>query len=189
MVSNRNDGGSTYIYLSGDLLDKNKEIWNNLTKKYPNNFYKGTYRKELRIQIADTTKMTEKEISDAFVKIANLFKVQDVNHNFYQTSEDYLIECGCYEEIPNPEYVEISSLMPTVGNLEEIDKWFKQISCPKTKKVFNKNKMNKSFEEYVKENGDENRTDFETGKVYESPYFLKRHLEYVELKNTDIVGV
>ena len=74
-------------------------------------------------------------------------------------------------------------------NLEEVDKWFKQISCPKTKKVFNKNKMNKSFEEYVKENGDENRTDFETGKVYDSPYFLKKHLEYLNLKNEDIVSV
>ena len=137
----------------------------------------------------DMEKMTEKEISDAFVKIANLFKVQDVNHDFYQDAENYLIQCGCYEEVPNPNYVEDKGPMPTSANLEELDKWLAKVGEPKTIKVFSKSKMTKSFEEYVKENGDENRTDFETGKVYESPYFLKRHLEYVELKNTDIVGV
>ena len=38
--------------------------------------------------------------------------------------------------------------------------------------------------EYVKENGDEHRTDFETGKVYTSPYFLKKHLNFMQSKKS-----
>ncbi len=180
MVSNRNDGGSTYIYLNGGVTGKNIDIWNKLNKKYPNNFYKGTRIKDLRIQIADTTKMTEKEIADAFIKMVSNFELQDVSSVFYQTAEEYLVEKGYCDEVPNPDYVEAGP-MPTGLNYEALNAWLAKINCPKTIKVFNKSKMGKkTFEQIVRENGDENRTDFENEKVYCSTYFYNKHLNYVK---------
>ena len=76
--------------------------------------------------------------------------------------------------------------MLTKASLEELDEYFAKSDIPKTIKVFNKDKMSKSYKEYVRENGDENRTDFTTGKVYSSPYFLKKHFEFTNIQNNTI---
>ena len=55
----------------------------------------------------------------------------------------------------------------------------KKCEIPETIKTFNKNKMTKSFEEYVRDNGDEDKLDATTGNVYQSKYFLKKHLDYL----------
>ena len=154
-----------------------------MNKKYPENFTIDEWRHNyFRLQIPDVTKMSEKEISSAFVRLASNLVLQDIQKVYYINSEDYLIKCGCYDEVPNPDYVEVTEPMPTTPSLEALDEWFAKISCPKTIKVFDKNKMTKSFREYVCENGDENRTDFELKRVYEHPHFLKKHLEYVKAK-------
>lgn len=185
MCSNREDGGSAYIIL-GALSPENNEIFNQLMTKQPENFTIDEWRVNyFRLQIPDVTKMSEQEISSAFVKLASSLDLQDVQKVFYINSEDYLINCGCYDEISNPDYVEVTESMPTTASLEVLDEWFAKINCPKTIKVFNKNKMTKSFREYVCENGDENRTDFELKRVYEHPYFLKKHLEYVKAKEIE----
>lgn len=185
MCSNREDGGSAYIIL-GSLSDENTEIFKQLMKKYPENFTIDEWRHNyFRLQIPDVTKMSEKEISSAFVRLASNLVLQDIQKVYYINSEDYLIKCGCYDEVPNPDYVEVTEPMPTTPSLEALDEWFAKISCPKTIKVFDKNKMTKSFREYVCENGDENRTDFELKRVYEHPYFLKKHLEYVKAKKIE----
>ena len=185
MCSNREDGGSAYIIL-GSLSDENTEIFKQLMKKYPENFTIDEWRHNyFRLQIPDVTKMSEKEISSAFVRLASNLVLQDIQKVYYINSEDYLIKCGCYDEVPNPDYVEVTEPMPTTPSLEALDEWFAKISCPKTIKVFDKNKMTKSFREYVCENGDENRTDFELKRVYEHPYFLKKHLEYVKAKEIE----
>ncbi len=185
MCSNREDGGSAYIIL-GSLSDENTEIFKQLMKKYPENFTIDELRHNyFRLQIPDVTKMSEKEISSAFVRLASNLVLQDIQKVYYINSEDYLIKCGCYDEVPNPDYVEVTEPMPTTASLEVLDEWFAKINCPKTIKVFDKNKMTKSFREYVSENGDENRTDFELKRVYEHPYFLKKHLEYVKAKEIE----
>ena len=189
MCSNRNDGGAAYIVLES-LSAENIEIFKKLQTQYPEHFTLDSWRhNRFRLEISNTTKMSENKISSIFLKLANNFVEQDIQDDFYLTKEDYLLSCGCYDEVPNPNYVEDIGPMPMGTSLEELDKWLAKGREPKTIKVFSKSKMTKSFEEYIKENGDENRTDFETGNVYDSPYFLKRHLEYIELKNTDIVGV
>lgn len=185
MCSNREDGGSAYIIL-GSLSDENTEIFKQIMKKYPENFTIDEWRHNyFRLQIPDVTKMSEKEISSAFVRLASNLVLQDIQNVYYINSEDYLIKCGCYDEVPNPDYVEVTEPMPTTASLEVLDEWFAKINCPKTIKVFDKNKMTKSFREYVSENGDENRTDFELKRVYEHPYFLKKHLEYVKAKEIE----
>lgn len=184
MCSNREDNGSAYIILE-KLSEENKAIFEELRQKYPQHFVYDGYRHADRIEISDVTKMTEKEISTAFMKLARYFVLQDVQPRFYLTAEDYLIECGCYDEIPNPDYIEDVGPMPSTASLKDIDEYFAKLNTPKTIKVFNKNKMTKSFKEYVVENGDENRADCETGKVYESPYFLKKHFEFLNTQNKE----
>lgn len=185
MCSNREDGGSAYIIL-GALSDENTEIFKQLMKKYPENFTIDEWRHNyFRLQIPDVTKMSEKEISSAFVRLASNLVLQDIQKVYYINSEDYLIKCGCYDEVPNPNYVEVTEPMPTTPSLEALDEWFAKKSCPKTIKVFDKNKMTKSFREYVSENGDKNRTDFELERIYEHPYFLNKHLEYVKAKEQE----
>ncbi len=184
MCSNRNDGGSAYIILES-LSPENKEIFEQLKQDHPEYFIFDNYRHADRIQIPDVTKMSEEEISTAFVKLTRHFVSQDVQPRFYLTPEDYLIDCGCYDEIPNPEYKGDPGPMPTTSSLKELDEYFAKCNIPQTIKVFNKGKMTKSFKEYVIENQDENRTDFTTGKVYESPYFLKKHFEFINLQRNE----
>lgn len=172
MCSNREDDDEAYIVLE-KLSPENTEIFEQLRKKHPENFTIDYWRyNRFCINIPDVTQMSEEEISSAFLKLSSYFVPQDVQNDFYLTKEDYLILYGCYKEVPNPNYVEDVDSVPIVATLEEIDKWFEKSGQPKTIKVFSKNKMTKSFEEYVKENGDEHCTDFNTGKVYRSPYFL-----------------
>lgn len=188
MCSNRNDGGSAYIILE-DLSDENKAIWNKLQEKYPENFRYNVVRKANSIRIDDVSAMSEEEISNEFMKLCEDFILQDVQSNCYKTAEDYLVYCGCYDETPNPKYK-----MPTsdsgilgdidINDLEAVRKAIMEYDAihdiRKTIKTFNKNKMTKSFEDYVRDNGDEDKLDRATGNVYKSTYFLKKHLDYVK---------
>lgn len=187
MCSNRNDGGSAYIILQ-DLSDENKAIWNKLQEKYPENFRYNVFRNTNSIRIDDVSAMSEEEISAEFIKLCKHFVPQDVQSNCYKTAEDYLVYCGCYDETPNPKYK-----MPTfdsctlgdidINDLEVVRKAIMEYDAThdirETIKTFNKNKMTKSFEDYVRDNGDEDKLDRATGNVYQSAYFLKKHLDYV----------
>lgn len=181
MVSNRNDGGSSYICLDGNLSEKNQKIWDELSRKYPKKYYKDAYRNALTIKIEDTTKMTEREITNEFMHMVLNFELQDVPSKFYLNKEQYLIKCGCYDEIPNPEYIDDVGPMPQTANLEELDEWIAKTRQPETIKIFNKNKKIKSLKKYVKENGDIDKFDVETGRVYTNKYFLERHNYYKDM--------
>ena len=184
MCSNRDDDGAAYIVLEKTLSKENQSIFEQLHEKYPENFTVDSWRfNRFKIIIPDVSKMTEKEISDVFLNMVRHFIPQDVQCEFYVTAENYLVGCGCYDEIPNPEYEEPDE-MPNMTNIDEVDEYFRKLGIPKTIKKFNKSKMKRSFKEYVKENGDEQRTDFETGKVYAAPYFLKKHLAFTQSKES-----
>ena len=181
MCSNREDVVPAYIILL-PLSDENKNRFEALKQTNPGYFIEN--RGYDCINIPDVTKMSEEEISNTFLTLISNFVKQDVQPNFYQSAKDYLISCGCYEEIDNPNYVkmDINDFAASVS-LENLGS-FVDIEEP-TIKVFSQDKMEKSFEEYVYENGDENRVDFSTGNVYVEPYFLERHLEFVKSQNND----
>ena len=189
MCSNRDDNGEAYICLEL-LSEENMEIFESLKSKHPKNYMLDGWRgNRVCILIKDVTLITIEEISSAFLNLVKDFKMQDVQKDFYVTKEAYLISNGAYDEIPNPNYKENVDSLLNFSSLEEVEKWLKQCREPQTIKVFNKNKMTKSFEEYVKENNDLDKTDLKLGRVYCEPYFLQRHLEYIELKKADIVGI
>ncbi len=176
MCSNRNDGGYSYIILE-KLSDENQEIFNNLSKKYPKNFIFDHYRNAYRIDCF-TEKMSEKGIAKKFDFFIKDFKPQDVQDKFYITKEEFLISCGCFKEIPNPNYVENVGPMPTTLSLKDLDAWFAKADQPKTIKVFDESKVVKPIEQYLKEKGVKTY-DPETQRIYVSEFFLNRHLDYV----------
>lgn len=180
MVSNRNDGGDTWIMLTSDLSPENRKIYDELSAKYPDIYYPSLFRqKSLQIRLKDTDSLSVEEISKKFLQLVEPFKSQDVGHFHYQTEEEFLISCGCYDEIPNPDYtlpkIEFSSVEEAIASM----------SKPRGKatiKVFNPNKMTKTFEEYVKEKNAEARFDPTTRRIYDSKWLLDKHKKFLKTK-------
>ena len=69
--------------------------------------------------------------------------------------------------------------MPIGTDLKTLDEWFAKVDQPKMLKVFDETKVVKPIEEYLKE---KNITTYDpkTQRIYQSEFFLKRHLDYVE---------
>lgn len=178
MCSNRDDGGHSYILLE-KLSNENQSIFNELREKYPKNFIYSQYRKCFGIDF-NTENMSEQEIAKKFEEAISYFKQQDIQNTFFTTRERFLLDCGCYKEVPNPNYVEDPGPMPTGTDLEALDEWFKKIDQPKMIKEFDESKVVKPMEEYLKEKNITTSYDPKTQRIYESKFFLDRHLEFVE---------
>ncbi len=177
MCSNRNDGGHSYILLE-KLSDENQAIFDKLRKQHPENFIFNQYRKCFGIDFK-TENMSEQEIAEMFDKAISYFKPQDVQKPFYITREEFLLDCGCYREIPNPKYVENPGPMPTELDLEALDEWIAKMNQPKTVKVFDEEKVIKPMDEYLKEK-DIITYDPKTQRIYQSKFFFQKHLDFVE---------
>lgn len=189
MCSNQDDKNIAYIILD-DLTEVNEALFQAYRQEKPENFLFDGYRQANRIQIKDTSTLNKQEISDKFLELVKGFILQDVPKKFYLEKEDYLVKCGCFNEIDNPKYKKVGT-MPTKNAaesprqyLKRLDEWTISLSIPKTIKVFDETKVKKSLDEYVQENGDEDKFDKENERVYISPYFLQKHKNYVERKKT-----
>jgi hypothetical protein len=177
MCSNRCDGGDSFILLE-PLSDENQAIFNKLMKEHPENFIYDKVREKLRIQFY-TENLSEQKIAEMFDKAISYFKSQDVPKGFYLTKEQFLINCGCYKEVPNPKYVKNPGPFPASSNLKVQDKYFEKCNQPKMLKIFDETKVTKPFDAYLKENGI-TTYDPESQKIYRSEFCLKRHLDYVK---------
>lgn len=177
MCSNRNDGGHSYILLE-KLSDENQTIFDELRKKYPKNFIFSQYRKCFGIDF-ETENLSVKEISKKFEKAISCFKEQDIQKPFYITKEQFLLDCGCYREVPNPKFVENPGPMPMGTDLKALDEWFEKINQPKTLKIFDETKVVKPIEEYLKEKHI-TTYDPKTQRIYQSEFFLNKHQDYIE---------
>lgn len=130
-----------------------------------------------------------KENGKKLAQLVKNFKMQDVPSEFYMTKEEYLIKCGCFKEEDNPDYKNVDMMEYIEKNAlsmsmqEVLD--FLDNNTPKIK-VFDPDKVTKSIEEYVKENGDEDKFDNKTGKVYNSKFYLDKHKKYENYISGDI---
>lgn len=177
MCSNRNDFGHSYIFLE-KLSTENQSIFDKLRKEYPENYIYDQYRKCFGIDF-NTEDLSEQKIAEKFEKAISYFKHQDIQKPFFITREQFLLECGCYSEVPNPKYVEEPGPMPTGTDLKAIDEWFDKINQPKMIKEFDESKVVKPMDEYLKEKG-VTTYDPKTQRIYKSKFFLNRHLEFIK---------
>ena len=175
MCSNRDDAGHSYILLE-ELSKENQQIFDNMRKKYPENFIYDEYRECFGIDFA-TANMSEQDISKIFVQAVKCFKSQDVPKKFYLTREEFLIGCGCYKEVPNPKYKGID---PMPIDSEKFNEWLEKSRkpTPEMLKIFDKSKVTKPFEEYLKEKN-VHTFDSKTQRIYSSEYFLNKHIEFM----------
>ena len=120
-----------------------------------------------------------KEGQERLKAIAQKFKMQDVPANLaYITPDKFLFEyCGCYDEIPNPDYIDM--LPPSVWTLEsgkEYLDWMDSERSKKTIRKFNPNKRQKPVKELADEKG--MIIDEKKGRVYLSSFHYAKHQNY-----------
>ena len=98
--------------------------------------------------------------------------------------QDFLIEyCGCYDEIPNLNYIEMKpvwemelSKEQIVDHMQKYDEWQDSPASKKTFKQFNPNKLTKSANEVAAEKG----MIIDGDRVYLSEFHYKKHQKYLK---------
>lgn len=179
MVSDYLNEGECWIEVVIDnLSDENKEI---LLQMSGPDIRKMAYHKGC---MTFGINKVGKEGQERLLELAQEFKMQDVPYKeAYITLPEYLIQCGCYKEIENPDYVEMKA--PWTLNLPteqlgkkiiEYDDWLASSQSSKTIKVFDSTKVVKPLEEYLSETG----AIYEDGRVYLSNYHYQKHQNYVK---------
>lgn len=178
MVSDHLNEGVCWIEVILDnLSDENKEIFTQLEGE---DIIKFSYHKGC---VNFGVKCVGIQAQEKLLELAQKFQMQDVPHGeAYITLPEYLIRCGCYDEIENPNYVpmtepwEMDLPMEQIGDyLIKYDEWKCSDKSQKTHKVFNQTKMTKPLEEYF----DGMSVIYEGDRVYLSDYHYKKHMNYV----------
>ncbi len=180
MVSDHLNEGECWIEIILDgLSDENKEIYANLSGS---DVIKFSYHPGA---INFGVKAVGKEGQAKLLELAKQFKMQDVPATqAYISPQDFLLDyCGCYDEIPNPDYKKMtppwSLQLPyeeLMKYMDEYDEWENSSASKETIRKFNANKITKSLEELAEEHGmivDEDR-------VYLSPFHYNKHLQYLK---------
>lgn len=183
MVSDRDNTGDTYIVLE-TLSEENQAVFDELAEHFPDNFKLAPYRKRLQIRF-HTEAMTQEEIASKFKKAISLFVPQDVQDDFYRTREEFLLECGCFKMIPNPEYDANVDPMQMLFNGDLAGYDLQRKKTIKLIEAFDETKVEKPLEEYVKEKGLTRLYDPGTKRIYNSEFFLNRHKEYVKSQSEE----
>lgn len=180
MVSDHLNEGECWIEIILDSLsEENKEVYANLEGE---DVIKFSYHKGA---INFGVKAVGKEGQRKLLDLAKQFKMQDVPfRQAYISPKDFLMDyCGCYDEIPNPNYKEMTPPWSVQLPYEELldymnkyDEWESSVASKETIRKFNPLKMTKSLDELVKEQG----MIIEEDRVYLSPFHYAKHLKYME---------
>lgn len=117
------------------------------------------------------------------LEVAQKFKMQDVPEDLaYCSLEDYLVECGCYKEVTNPDYVPMTPpeemSLPDgqeMRYLLDYYDWLDSDFSQATVKEFDPSKVTEPLESYF-EGKD---VVCEGDRVYLSNYHYQKHLNYV----------
>ncbi len=179
MVSDHLNEGQCWIEIIADgLSDENKKIFESLSGddviKF--SYHKGT--------INFGVKLVGSEGQARLLELAKQFKMQDVPKNqAYISLQDFLINyCGCYDEIPNPDYVEMKpvwemelTVEQMVEYMQKYDKWQDSPASQETLRQFNPNKLTKPVTEVAEEKG----MIIDGDRVYLSEFHYKKHQNYL----------
>jgi len=179
MVSDHLNIGECWIEIAfNNLSDDNKEIYTQLESE---DIIKFSYHKNC---VNFGVKCVGLEAQTRLLEIAQQFKMQDVPYGeAYITLPDYLIRCGCYDEVENPNYVEMVepwNMSLTVEQFSEyLEKYYDWENSNRSKKTlfkFNPQKVIKPLEEYFAETG----AIYEDDRVYLNEYHYKKHMKYID---------
>ena len=187
MCSDRKDKNMKYIEL-GILSPQNIEIFQKLMHKQPVNYYfdekLGTYRIRARGD-AET-------VAKTLVELTKPFEMQDVLEGQVSVERFLMQRFGLKKEVTNPEYVP-NLKIPDIEDFDdpkgffEANKRFNYLSnLPKTIEEFDGTKMEKPLASYLEEAGVSDFYDTERKVIYESEFYKKAHLRYLDfLKRKD----
>lgn len=180
MVSDHLNEGVCWIEVLFDSLsDENKEIFFQLSGEDVIRF---TYHKGA---INFGVKCVGKEGQIRLLELAKMFKMQDVPENqAYISPQKFLMNyCGCYDEIPNPNYQEMKPVwemdLPHDGMIEymkQYDEWKDSQESEEFIYIFNPNKASLPLSELVKEH----QMILDDDRIYLSEFHYKKHQNYLE---------
>ena len=180
MVSDHLNEGQCWVEIIADgLSDENKDVFMNLSGE---DVIKFSYHKGA---INFGVNLVGKEGQLRLLELAKQFQMQDVPVNqAYITMQDFLMKyCDCYDEIPNPNYIEMEpawkmdlSIEQIADYMEKYDEWQDSPASQKTFKKFNPNKLTKSVNEVAEEKG----MIIDGDRVYLSEFHYKKHQNYLK---------
>ena len=177
-----NEGVCWIEVIADDLSEENKKIYIEL---FGEDVVKFSYHKGcLNFGVESVGKRGQNRL----LELAKEFKMQDVPHErAYLSIEEFLIfYCGCYDEVPNPEYREMKSPWELddfdLDYSEKYEKWLDSVASKRFLKKFNPDKLTKPIEEYVKEHN----MVVDGDRVYLSDYHYKKHLKYINSLGKDL---
>lgn len=182
MVSNYVGETGIWIEIYNEISDENKKYLDSLKLKNikVDIYHEGCYR--IRIDHIG------KNASDLLLEVCKGFKMQDVPKNIACfTEEDFLIDCGCFSEIENPNYYEMKefyemdfeSLEEQRDYIEKYSKWEHSDESKKYLKKYDSTKKIKSTEQYAKDNN----MIYVDGVIYRSKYDFDKHIKYLQYIN------
>ena len=183
MVSNYVGESGIWIEIYDEISDENLKYMKSLKEKNINVdiYHEGCYRIEVN-HIGQAA-------SDLLLEICKGFKMQDVPKNIaYFQEEDFLINCGCFDEIENSNYYEMKEFYELEFNnpeemhdyMEKFNHWQHSENSKKYLKRYNPQKKIKSTEEYAKENN----MIYVDGIVFTSKFDYDKHMKYIQYINS-----
>lgn len=177
MVSNHLNEGVCWIEVYFDnLSDENKDIFNTLEGE---DITKFSYHQGC---VNFGVKCVGEKAQRRLLELAKQFKMQDVPYkDAYINLTDYLINCGCYKEVKNPNYIEMSEPWEMNLSVEELkdyitkyDEWRYSDKSIETYKVFDESKVTKPLEKYF----EGTNYIYDGERVYLSSYHYQKHMNY-----------
>ena len=102
-----------------------------------------------------------KKISEEFLELISDFKMQDIQRGFYNEKNFLMNVCDC----------------------EKVE-GLKEMKADEAQIVFDVNKMDKSFRDYLKESGYENYYVQEEHRVYFNEFYFNAHQNYLKENNS-----
>ena len=114
--------------------------------------------------------------------IANGFKMQDVPKSATITYEEAMIFCGCFKEEINPNYLTLEKYQQSFGQLSygHYHEYLDSIYGKKTIKRVDTSKIKGKEEVVLKKH----HFAQYNGIIYKSPFYLQKHLRYINYTST-----
>ena len=180
VMCNNYDNEDSWITIS-TLDESNQKLFDELCESHPENFGQTWGGVGITVPIQPAK---GRDAFAAFKPLIELFSYQDVQKDGYMSKEEFLnYYCGCYKMVPNPLYEDLPE--PVYAEDGDKQEYIKQYAyycdhhlIPKTVRVFDETKMEKSFDEYLAESLFAGLYDADNGHVYYNDFYYQAHLKY-----------